>query len=65
MDYETSIQIDDDVVKKYVQDNFSVDDVYSESEILDHIHMDKDIEDVYSRKELETWAIDNGYLPEK
>lgn len=64
MEYEACVQIDDDVVKEYVRDNYSVDDVYPEAEILEHIRRDKNIEDVYTRAELEAWAIDNGYLKE-
>lgn len=65
MDYEASIEIDDDIVKEYVRDTFTVDNVYSDIEILDYIHRDKGIEDVYSRIELESWAIENGYVKEE
>lgn len=63
MDYEASIEIDDDIVKEYIRDTFTVDDVYPDSEILDYVQH-KDVCDVFDNDTLASWATENGYVKE-
>ena len=44
--------------------NIEIDDVYSESNILDYVAGTFNPEDVFSTRQLETWASENGFVKE-
>jgi len=49
-------------ILQLVRDNFSIDRIFDEGEIIDYINYNFTPEEVYSDEELSNWALSNGYV---
>lgn len=58
-------QIDVDSILDWIEQRFSIQQIFSEKEIIDHITDTYNPDDVFSKQELEQWALDNGFVEEK
>lgn len=65
MDYEASIEIDDDVVKEYVKDNFGIDDIFDDNDVKAYIGRNFMPEDCFDEASLTTWAVDHGFVKQE
>lgn len=65
MDYEASINIDDDIVKEYIKDNFDIDDVYNDDDIKAYIGRNFMPEDCFDEASLVVWAVDHGFAKQE
>jgi hypothetical protein len=62
MDFDTTIEIDDDYVRDYASHNFNVDDIFTDDEIKRYVASHFQPEDVFDTDELDEWANNNGYI---
>lgn len=62
---EATVEVSDDEIKDYVKDAFTPDEIYSKQDMIDYVSSNCDVEEVFSRKALEQWSLENGYQKEE
>ena len=55
-------EIDEDVLKEYITDNYTPDEVFDEDVLKEYITDNYTPDEVFDEKELADWAEENGYV---
>jgi len=50
--------------KEFVKDNYSVDEIYDDNEIMEYAKKNFPLEDLATPQDLDDWARENGYVKE-
>ena len=57
-----TVEIDEEAIRTYAKENFSVDEVFSDDEIKEYIKESFGPDDIFSDATLEEWAVENDYI---